>query len=114
MNFTTYGNLRNIIEERNSTVLFYIAHDKIKTIIIIEWIMKFSVILRLKYNSASKSKLIIRNNMKSIHKGGWLTIVSKHMFMNVRKKNAVKSVNIRPDNNSLLIVELYLLRWLYA
>jgi len=45
--------------------------------------------------------------MTRIQMGGLLTIFSKHIFINVRKKNAVKSKNTIKHRRVIIGVELY-------
>jgi hypothetical protein len=54
--------------------------------------MKVKVIFLLKYSSAIKSKSMMANRRAMRARGGSLAIVSKQIFMKLRKKKIVKSM----------------------
>ena len=53
---------------------------------------------------------MIKNRIERSQGGGWLTRVSKQIFMKERKKKAVISAKTSPQRKSLEIPKLYWLR----
>lgn len=61
----------------------------------------------MRYRSAKRSKAMTIKRINKSQIGGSLTIESKQIFMNDRKKNAVKSAKTIPHSIVRMRVELY-------